>query len=172
MFARTGIFQQEKIDDRDLKTWTYINGSIEGTSEFTLAGTNDTCWLLIHSYTSTPREMSALAHTIHETFADTIHAIRLSGHGETPSRLLDKTLDVWYLEVEQAFIELQNKCDKVNVVGSSFGATLALRLAENKDFNHLYLLNTFLFTPFRKLFILTDSFTYAKKYKIAPINKP
>ena len=181
LYLSTGIFQPSKIDDRDRSAWNFTNGIIQGGEEFTYAGKNETCWLLIHSYAASPAEMRGLADAIYEKFGDTIVGIRLHGHGELPSVLENKNLDSWYPQVEAEFLEGTRQCSRVNVVGSSLGAVLALRLAEKHELKNLYILNPFLtktfvwykILPFElRLRLFSELFRYDKKTKIANINDP
>lgn len=177
--ASTGIFQPEKIDDRDQKSWSRTNGIINGAEEFTYVGKNETCWLLIHSYAASPGEMRGLADAIYTRFGDTVVGIRLDGHGELPSKLENKNLTHWYSQVNVQVEEGMQYCKKLNVVGSSLGGVLALRVAQEHDINNLYVLNPFLtkthvwykILPFElRLRLLSELFRYDKKTKIANIN--
>ncbi|MBN2421330.1 hypothetical protein JXB27_03570 [Candidatus Woesearchaeota archaeon] len=168
----TGIFQANKIDDKDLKKWNFSNGVIIGAEEFKVNGSTEYCWLLIHGYVGTPAEMKKLAERISFEFNDTIHAPRLSGNGEVPSALLNKTIDIWYGEVSEDFDEMKKSCKHVNVLGSSFGGTLSLRLAEENDFDNLYLLNTFLVSKYEPLFIFSEILGYGKNSLLQTINDP
>ena len=177
----TGIFQPSKIDSRDIDSWDRTGEFITGSEGFTYAGKKDTCWLLIHSYAASPAEMRGLADKIYENFGDTIVGVRLHGHGELPSRLEDKNLDSWYPQVEAELEEGLKSCNSLNVVGSSLGAVLALRLAEDYNLKNVYLVNPFItksfswykILPFElRLRLFSQIYRYDKKTKIANINDP
>lgn len=179
--ASTGIFQPSQIDAHDANAWQRINGSIVGSEGFIYVGTNETCWLLIHSYAASPAEMRGLADRIYARFGDTVVGLRLEGHGELPSALEDKNLTVWYAQTERELQDGMLRCQKMNVVGSSFGAVLALRLAEEHELKNVYVLNPFLtktfawykLLPFElRLRILSPLLRYDRKTKIANINDP
>lgn len=182
LYSRTGILQTKKIDERDLALWEYDNqGVIKNAKEFTLEGKNETCWYLIHGYTSTPDEMRTIAEEIKREFNDTVVVTRLKGHGEVPSHILDLNLDDWYNQVSAEFDALQNKCEKVNLIGFSFGGALSTRLAETKNVNNVYLLSPYLFATYNyyQVFklevyvdLFTDVFNYVKKTTIGQINSP
>lgn len=73
LYLRTGFLQESKIDDRDLNNWEFnSNGIILGAEEFTLNGSEEVCWYLIHGYTSTPDEMREVAEEIHLEFNETV----------------------------------------------------------------------------------------------------
>lgn len=179
----TGFLQESKLDDRDLATWEYENGKIKHTDEFTHVGRTDTCWILIHSYTATPAEMRELANTINVVIEDFVFVPKLSGHGEVPSNLKDKSLETWYDEVEGKYNTFYGSlCDKINLVGSSFGANIALRLAQEKDsVKNLYIINPFITKPyeFHKILpfetrtkLLANILNYKKNKGNAKINSP
>jgi len=181
LYQSTGMFQASKIDSQDINAWPRTGELITGSEGFTYAGKKDTCWLLIHSYSASPAEMRGLADKIYETFGDTIVGIRLHGHGELPSRLEDKNLYSWYPQVEAELEEGLMSCSALNVVGSSLGAVLALRLAEDYELKNIYLVNPFItkssswykVLPFElRLRLFSQIYRYDKKTKIANINDP
>jgi len=178
-YLGTGIFQKSSIDKRDLKEWIYEDGLIKDAKAFELDGNNDTCWFLIHGYASTPNEMKEIAEEIKKEFNDQIYAIRLKGHSETPSKVLDLTLDDWYSQVEEEYDRISPNCEKINVLGFSFGGALTLKLAEEKELNNIYLISTFLAPSHHwywgipleiYLKLLSEKVNYIKKSKIAQIN--
>lgn len=180
LYLRTGFLQKSKIDNRDLSKWEYDeDGIIVGAKEFTLNGHDNVCWYLIHGYTSTPDEMREVAEEIHSEFNETVFVTRLMGSGEVPSHIFNLTLYDWYSQVSEEFDILNEKCNKVNLIGFSFGGTLATRLAENKEVNNIYLLSPYIFATYKayrifKLETYLDFFAnflwYGKKTKIGQIN--
>jgi len=180
LYLTTGFLQKSKIDVRDLNKWKYDeDGIIVGAKEFTLEGSNNVCWYLIHGYTSTPDEMREIAEEIHAEFNEIVFVTRLKGSGEVPSHMADLTLHDWYKQASSEFDILSQNCNKINLVGFSFGGTLAIRLAENKEVNNIYLLSPYIFAtyePYRilkletYLDIFADILWYGKKPKIAQIN--
>jgi carboxylesterase len=180
LFLQTGILQDSKINNRDLDSWQFDeNGVILGAEEFTLEGSKEVCWFLIHGYSSTPDEMREIAQEINFKFNETIFVTRLKGHGELPSRILNLTLIDWYKQVSEEYDVLNESCQKINVIGFSFGGALATRLAEKKEINNLYLLSPYLFAnykwyylfrPEKYLALFSNILVYSKKNKIAQIN--
>jgi len=152
---------------------------VEGGREFIIAGREDVCWLLIHGYTSTPDEMRELAFKINEEFNETVVVPRLKGHGEVPSSILNLTINDWYLQIEKEYDNVEANCDGVNVVGFSFGGAIATRLAEEKEFDNLYLLAPYLKARYKwwrvlpseaYLYLTADWTHYSKKLLIAQLN--
>lgn len=178
---RTGIFSGiRNIDNRDLAYWNYSEGVALGTNEFEIHGNNNTCWLLIHSYASSPKEYRDFANRLSNEFNETIIAPRLEGHGEVPSHILNLSLDDWYLQMKKEYYKLNQSCNKINLVGSSYGGAIALRLAEDnfEKTNHLILLNPYLstskvlgfFNPDIMLKLFGNFMKYNKKARLAQIN--
>jgi carboxylesterase len=180
LYLWTGFLKESKIDERDLSNWEYDEtGVILGAKEFTLNGSGDTCWYMIHGYTSTPDEMREIAEGVHSEFNETVMVTRLRGSGEIPSKIVNLTLYDWYDQASEELDVLNERCDDVNLVGFSFGGALSARLAEEKEVNNIYLLSPYIFAtyePYRifkvelYLDIFADSIHYAKKTKIGQIN--
>jgi carboxylesterase len=149
LLSLTGFLRPGKIDDTDTTAWTRdTDGVIRGHDTFTLEGTTDHCWLLIHSFAATPDEMRDLATRIYEDFGDTVVAPRLAGHATLPSDLQTRTMNDWYAQVEAEYRRLSTTCNHVSVVGSSIGGALALRLAEDHELAAVYAINPYLYhTP-------------------------
>ena len=181
LFTSTGFLQESKINSRDINRWEYENGLIKDTHPFSISENNETCWLMIHSYAATPLEMKSLGEKINNEFGDFVFAPLLSGHGELPGNLSGKNLNGWYEEIEFYYNQLDENCENINLAGSSFGSILSLRLAENYEFNNLYILNPFVTKtkrwykpiPFEtRIKFLANILEYDKKEKIAQINDP
>lgn len=179
LYFRTGFLQPNKIDKRDLEYWEYENGFIKDNQEITIQGNNQTCWLLIHSYCATPKEMEELAFRIHSEFGDYIYVPLLEGHGQIPSKIINLSLEDWYLQIEKDYEKLSLSCSKINVVGSSYGGALATNLAKEKEFKNLYLVNPFIEFPYKFYYLLplekyinlfSKTTHYSKKVQLAQIN--
>src|SRR3989344_2270732 len=127
LYRHTGFLQKEDIDKLDEKHWDLSNGLISGSQAIEFSGTSGTCWVLVHGYTSTPDELRDLAIEIFLRFNDSVYVPRLHGHGERPSHLEQYSVEEWYHQVEQIADEKQ--C--TYLLGSSMGASIALRYAEN-----------------------------------------
>lgn len=98
------------------------------TEPFELAGTVDASVLCIHGFTSTPFEVRALGHSLHQR-GFSVRGIRLPGHGTTVSDLAATSWRDWAGAVEAAYQQLRQRHPRVAVVGQSLGGLLALHLA-------------------------------------------
>lgn len=100
--------------------------------------------LLIHGFTGSPASLRPFA----ERYAGlglSVRLPRLPGHGTTPEDLARRRWPEWVAEVEEAFTELRARCDRVVVLGQSFGAALAVHLAAERPVDGLALLSPYLY---------------------------
>lgn len=84
--------------------------------------------LLLHGFTATPYEVRELAQYLAERQI-TVFAPLLAGHGTKPEDLAKTNILDWQKSVEEAYLFLKQKAEKVFVVGNSFGGNLAFHLA-------------------------------------------
>ena len=115
--------------------------SIPDSAGFTLSG-GKIGVLVIHGFTGSPVTIKPWANYLNQ-IGYTVAAPCLPGHGTTWQEMNETTWQDWYDEVEQSFIELQSKCDRVFVAGFSMGGALALRLCQirGNEIEGLILLN-------------------------------
>lgn len=87
--------------------------------------------LLIHKFTGTPINLMPIA-KIFMQYGFTVYAPVLKGHGTKESDLLSATYLDWIHDVKSAIARLKEMdLSEIIVCGHSFGALLALYLAEN-----------------------------------------
>ncbi|MGH3360208.1 MAG: alpha/beta hydrolase [Nocardioidaceae bacterium] len=85
--------------------------------------------LLSHGFTGSPVSMLPWAnHLVERGYS--VRVPRLPGHGTTWQELNRTRWPDWYAEVERAFTELRERCERVVVAGLSMGGCLVLRIAE------------------------------------------
>ncbi len=96
---------------------------------FFFQGNNDKSILLTHGWTTTPYELRRLGTYLNKN-GYTVYAPMLSGHGTTSNDLEDVRWMDWVYDVEIAYEKLAKENEKVFVVGTSIGASLALILAK------------------------------------------
>ena len=84
--------------------------------------------LLLHSFSSTPKEFENLIIYLNDQGFYT-SAPLLPGHGTIPKDLDGINYKEWVFAAENAFKDLNSYCQGVYVVGQIFDAVLALNLA-------------------------------------------
>ena len=175
---KTGIFEKDEIDEIDLQKWDYENNYIKNTEQKKIFGKNDTCWLLVHSYSSTPKEMYELSEKIYAEFNQTIFIPNLLGHRQIPSKILNYNISVWYNQVEKIYLSMTNFCENINIIGSSLGGAISFEITKNfqkKKLKNSYFINIYFSSQkyIDRFGILFGNFLiYEKKKKIGNINSP
>ena len=87
--------------------------------------------LVVHGFTGTPHSMRPIA----EALAGHGHSVELPllpGHGTTVEDMIKTGFDDWSSHVDQVYVELASRTDRVVVVGLSMGGTLTLWLASRR----------------------------------------
>lgn len=103
--------------------------------------------LLCHGFTGCPQSMRPWAEHL-AAAGMTVRLPRLPGHGTTWRELDMTRWQDWYAELDRTLTELHARCAEVFVMGLSMGATLGLRLAQERgdDVSGLALVNPSLLT--------------------------
>ncbi|GAB3596786.1 alpha/beta fold hydrolase [Angustibacter peucedani] len=101
---------------------------LPGAEPFSHDG-GDTGVLVCHGFTGSPQSLRPLAQRLADDGLS-VRLPRLPGHGTTWQEMNRTRWADWYAEVERAFAELVERCDRVFVAGLSMGGALALRVAE------------------------------------------
>jgi len=87
--------------------------------------------LLLHSFTSSANEMRGLAKHLHN-IGYSCYAPNYKGHGETPEKLYESSVEEAWQTAEQALQFLHEEGYKdIIVIGQSLGGVMALRLSKN-----------------------------------------
>lgn len=100
----------------------------ENAAPFYLEGNEEGC-LLIHGFTGTPAYLHRLGKDLYKQ-GYTVNNVLLKGHGTTPEDLEQTNWQDWVSSVEEGYIKLRKKCNRVYAIGLSMGGLLALDLAE------------------------------------------
>jgi carboxylesterase len=87
--------------------------------------------LVLHGFSGSPASVKPWARELADE-GWTVRVPRLPGHGTKWQDANLTTWHDWYAEAERNFLELSSRCSRVFVMGLSVGATLSLRLAEEK----------------------------------------
>jgi carboxylesterase len=85
--------------------------------------------LVIHGFTGSPVSIAPWAKYLNQ-IGYTVHAPRLPGHGTNWEEMNETTWVDWYKCVEDSYLDLREKCDRVFIAGFSMGGALALRLCQ------------------------------------------
>lgn len=140
------------------------NGIMVGAEPIFIQGEKDIGILLIHGFTSSPRDFRELAGFLAGKNI-TVYVPLLPGHGTHPGDLKETNHEDWVNAVQQA-LNLLNT-EKKFVLGYSMGGTLALHLAEQNNLAGIISINSVIFLesryiPFISLVKLAETYT-AKK---------
>lgn len=84
--------------------------------------------LMIHGFGGIPAELQPLGVFL-AAHGYTVHSVLLARHGRLPQALYGVRWHEWYASVEEAWRELNDRCERVVVIGFSMGGLLALHLA-------------------------------------------
>lgn len=99
--------------------------------------------LLVHGFSSTPREMRALAeHLLTRNF--TVLGIRLPGHGTSPEDLAKRKNEEWLAAAERGYQILRHLKLRVSAVGLSTGCLVLLQLSLRHPIERQVLLSPYL----------------------------
>lgn len=99
--------------------------------------------LLVHGFSSTPREMRALGERLCRN-GYIVMGVRLPGHGTSPEDLRHRKIAEWLQTAERGHQILQPLCQKISAVGISTGSLILLQLALRYPLEKLALLSPYL----------------------------
>ncbi|MEK7460984.1 MAG: alpha/beta fold hydrolase [Patescibacteria group bacterium] len=88
--------------------------------------------LAIHGFSGHPEEMRFLGTKIADRLQARLYLPTLLGHATKPEDLLSTMAEDWYRQVEATYDRLRKRHQEVIVLGNSFGANLALKLARHR----------------------------------------
>jgi carboxylesterase len=102
---------------------------IPTTEPFLLVGeSNKPACLLIHGFTSTPKELRGLGEFLNR-HGYTCLGIRLTGHATQPEDMIRSNYTDWTASVEDGYNLLQTFTDRIILVGLSMGGVLTLLMS-------------------------------------------
>lgn len=87
----------------------------------------------IHGFSGHPGEMQFLGEGVAKVLGATLALPAIAGHGTSPEHFGQTTAEDWYMSIESAYDELAEKYGEILVIGNSFGANLALKLARHRS---------------------------------------
>lgn len=137
------------------------NGIIIGAEPFLIQKDKEIGVLLIHGFTSSPKDFKELAEFLSEKNI-TIYAPLLPGHGTHPRDLKETKHEDWINTVQQSLDLLDT--EKKFILGYSMGGTLALHLAAQNNLSGIISINSAMilesrYIPFIPLVKLVETYT-------------
>ena len=94
----------------------------------------DIALVYLHGFSATRRELSPTIERVGEELGANVFFTRLAGHGRTAEALGQATVEDWKADVREAW-EIERRIgERVEVIGTSTGASLALWLATQEEF--------------------------------------
>lgn len=87
----------------------------------------------LHGYTATRQETAPLCDRLAAALGANLYYTRLTGHGRAPAALGEATAEDWLRDAAEALAIGRALGERVIVVGTSTGGTLALWLAQQPD---------------------------------------
>ncbi len=103
---------------------------LPGAEPFFFEGDSTGC-LLVHGFTGTPYEMRGLGNWLAEQLHFTVSGPALAGHATHVSHMTTDWRE-WYNSVDQAYLALKARCNRIFVIGLSLGGILTLHLAAHR----------------------------------------
>jgi carboxylesterase len=117
-------------------------GVILGAEPFFYPGSGKESVLMLHGYTSSPRDLRGLGQKLNG-LGYTVSGILLPGHGTKPTDLDKVKWQEWYGAVVKEYERLKKSSSVVHTVGFSMGGALAMHLAANHPVGRIALLSPF-----------------------------
>lgn len=93
--------------------------------------------IYLHGYTATSRETHPLTNEIADRIGANVYYIRLTGHGQPKEEFMRATVFDWSQDTMEAWEIGKRIGEKVIIIGTSTGATLASWLATSQDMSSL-----------------------------------
>jgi carboxylesterase len=105
---------------------------ISTTEPFFFSGNKIGC-LLIHGFTSTPKEMRWMGEYLNREHGFTCLGVRLTGHATRPKDMVRSRWSDWTVSVEDGYQLLSGVTDRIYLVGLSMGGSLSLLMSTRLD---------------------------------------
>ncbi len=105
---------------------------LKGGEPFFIDKGSDVGILMLHGFTSTPRQFKELGFYFSKK-GFTVYAPLIAGHGTSPQDLEKTSSDDWVKSAKDAYLKLKEKVKEVIVIGNSFGGNLALKITNDLD---------------------------------------
>ena len=123
-----------KLEPREVDPLPYPESLIPGTEEriILLPGDARSEWvvLAIHGYSASRQETAPLAELVASELGANLVEARLTGHGHKDKPLADTTAEHWLADARRVLTAAAEIGDKIIVIGTSTGATLAAAMLD------------------------------------------
>ncbi len=143
---------------------------MEGVQEIFIDKNSKTGILMIHGFSSTPRQFKELSAYFSERGYNVLAPV-VAGHGTSPKDLMATSPCDWTNSMKEAYLKLKKISEKIFIVGNSFGSNLGFWLAKelNNEPKGIITLGAPIFLRYHN-FIKFRLFTYGrfKKYYHKP----
>ncbi|MFM7625839.1 MAG: alpha/beta hydrolase, partial [Gammaproteobacteria bacterium] len=93
--------------------------------------------IYLHGYTATRQEVAPLCDRLAAALGANLFYTRLTGHGRAPGAMGEASAEDWLRDAAEALAIGRALGERVIVVGTSTGGTLALWLAQQPDAEHI-----------------------------------
>jgi carboxylesterase len=87
----------------------------------------------IHGFSGHPEEMRYLGERLADSLRADLFLPIIPGHARQPADLAQTTRQDWYQGIKASFDQIVGQYQEVVVIGNSFGANLALKLARHRS---------------------------------------
>jgi carboxylesterase len=97
--------------------------------------------VLCHGFNGTPQSMQSIGEKLAE-YGFTVSIPRLNGHGTHYLDMESSSYKSWVSDLEEAYNDLKQQCERVFIVGQSMGGALTLQVAaKNPEVDGIFLIN-------------------------------
>ena len=105
---------------------------MKGAEEIYIDKKSKTGVLMLHGFSSTPDEFKELSVYMADK-GFTVLAPLVAGHGTSPENFMRTTSKDWTDSVMSAYQRMKKNCNKIFIIGDSFGSNLGLWLTKELD---------------------------------------
>jgi len=112
----------------------------KGKGSYYFQGNNNLGVLVCHGLTGAPDEMRELGKYLNN-LGYTVACPQYRGHGMDSDNFSFTSIDMWFEDIEKAFLDLSSKVNGIYVIGLSMGGAFTVRIAENHNILGLVTMN-------------------------------
>ena len=130
--------------------------------------------LAIHGFTGHPEEVRFLGEQVAVKLDADLVLPTVAGHATTAEDLASTTAEDWYVSIEHSYDELAKDYSEVYVIGNSFGANLALKLASHRKVESIACVSIPYLTFWQRtlMVLLVNIYSPINKFWTKPVKGP